>query len=172
MDMFAINTKVQSALGKFQQHRLVFWYDDKAEMNTLFESLQISEAEKIVIANNEFTLKHRILIEQPAQRFLLSQPKEKPADNENWMLDLSLANYEFHTEASSLYLQDLELPTEFKPLRKILNLKIHFLTSLYAHVETRAGAIFYLICKELFNWCTLINPPAGSPVLCKWTRGC
>lgn len=119
MDMFAINTKVQSALEKlFQQHRLVFWYDDKAEMNTLFESLQISEVEKIVIANNEFTLKHRILIEQPTQRFLLYQPKEKPADNENWMLDLLLANYESHTEASSLYLQDLELPTEFKPLSK------------------------------------------------------
>ena len=27
-----------------------------------------------------------------------------------------MANYEFHTEASSLYLQDLELPPEFKPL--------------------------------------------------------
>ena len=44
------------------------------------------------------------------------QAKQKPVDNENWLLDLLLSNYEFHTEASSLYLQDLDLPQEFKSL--------------------------------------------------------
>lgn len=117
MDIFTINNKVQAALEKlFQQHRLVFWYDDNAEMTALFESLQIQDVEKMIIENNEFTLKHRLLIEQPKQRFLVYQPKTKPIDNENWLLDLLLSNYEFHTEASSLYLQDLELPQEFKPL--------------------------------------------------------
>lgn len=116
-DMFTINTKVQSALEKlFQQHRLVFWYDEKAEMTGLFESLQIPNVEKLVIENNEFTLKHKFLVEEPTQHFLIYQPKEKPVDNENWLLDLLLSNYEFHTEASSLYLQDLELPQEFKSL--------------------------------------------------------
>ena len=49
-------------------------------------------------------------------KFLLYQTKPKPIDNENWLLDLLLSNYEFHTEASSLYLQDLDLPQEFKSL--------------------------------------------------------
>ena len=40
--------------------------------------------------------------------------KVKPVDNEYWILDLLLSDYEFHTEAPSLYLQDLELPQEFK----------------------------------------------------------
>jgi hypothetical protein len=116
-DMFKINTKVQAALEKlFQQHRLVFWYDEKAEMTGLFNSLQIPEVEKVVIENNEFTLKHQLLIERPTQHFLLYQAKAKPIDNENWLLDLLLSNYEFHTEASSLYLQDLDLPQEFKSL--------------------------------------------------------
>lgn len=116
-DMFTINTKVQAALEKlFQQHRLVFWYDEKAEMTGLFNSLQIAEVEKVVIENNEFTLKHQLLIELPTQHFLLYQAKAKPIDNENWLLDLLLSNYEFHTEASSLYLQDLDLPQEFKSL--------------------------------------------------------
>ena len=52
----------------------------------------------------------------PANNFLLYQAKAKPIDNENWLLDLLLSNYEFHTEASSLYLQDLDLPQEFKSL--------------------------------------------------------
>ena len=115
--MFTINTKVQAALEKlFQQHRLVFWYDDKTEMTGLFNSLQIPDVEKVVIENNEFTLKHQLLIVRPTQHFLLYQAKSKPIDNENWLLDLLLSNYEFHTEASSLYLQDLDLPQEFKSL--------------------------------------------------------
>lgn len=116
-DLFTKNSKVQAALEKlFLQHRLVFWYDDKAEMTGLFESLQIPEVEKAVIENNEFTLKHKLLIEQPDQKFLLYQPSEKPSDKDNWLLDLLLSNYEFHTDQSSLYLQDLDLPTEFKSL--------------------------------------------------------
>lgn len=116
-DVFTISLKVQAALEKlFQEHRLVFWYDENSEMTSLFESVQISNVEKVIIENNEFTLKHRLLMEQPTQRFLLYQAKSKPIDNENWLLDLLLSNYEFHTEASSLYLQDLDLPQEFKSL--------------------------------------------------------
>jgi len=116
-DMFTINTKVQAALEKlFQQYRLVFWYDEKGEMTGLFNRLQIPNVEKITIDNNEFTLKHHLLIDQPNQHFLLYQAIPKPIDNENWLLDLILSNYEFHTEASSLYLQDLDLPPEFKSL--------------------------------------------------------
>ncbi len=116
-DLFTINTKVQAALEKlFRQYRLIFWYDDKTEMTGLFQSLQIPEVDKVVIENNEFTLKHKLLVEHPTQRFLIYQPNAKPEDTENWLLDLLLSNYEFHTEASSLYLQDLELPQEFKAL--------------------------------------------------------
>lgn len=116
-ELFTINNKVQAALEKlFLQHRLVFWYDDKQEMTSLFNGLQIPSVEKLVIENNEFTIKHTVLVEQPEQRFLIYQANPKPIANENWLLDLVLSNYEFHTETSSLYLQDLELPQEFKSL--------------------------------------------------------
>lgn len=116
-EISTINAKVQASLEKlFQQHRLVFWYDENAEMTNLFNGLQIPGVEKLVIENNEFTLKHQVLIEQPTQHFLLYQAKARPTDNENWMLDLLLSNYEFHTEASSFILQHLDLPQEFKSL--------------------------------------------------------
>lgn len=116
-ELFTLNNKVQAALEKkFQEHRIIFWYDDKAELTALFDNLQIPEVEKLIIENNEFTLKHRLLIERPNQRFLIYQPKPRPADNENWLLDILLSNFEFHTEASSLFLHDLELPPEFKPM--------------------------------------------------------
>jgi uncharacterized protein (TIGR02687 family) len=116
-ELFTTNDKLQSALEKiFQQHRLVFWYDDKAEMSELFDNIQIQGIQKLKIENNEFTLKHKLLVEQPKQSFLLYQASPKPAENENWLLDVLLSNYEFHTEASSLFLQELDLPQEFKGL--------------------------------------------------------
>ena len=116
-DLFSINIKVQAALEKlFQQHRLLFWYDDKIEMTELFNNIQIDNVEKIIIDNNEFSIKHKLLIEYPVKKFLIYQAKAKPIDTENWLLDLLLSNYEFHTEASSLYLHELELPQEFKQL--------------------------------------------------------
>lgn len=116
-DIFALSNKVEETLKKlFRQHRLVFWYDDKAEMTELFQSLSMQDIEKIKIQNNEFSIKYKVLIEQPLQKFLIYQPSPKPNDSENWLLDLNLAYFEFYTEASSLILQDLELPQEFKSL--------------------------------------------------------
>jgi len=41
-ELSALNGKVQSALEKlFLQHRLLFWYDDKAEMKELFDAIEI-----------------------------------------------------------------------------------------------------------------------------------
>ena len=100
----------------FQQHRLVFWYDDRGEMKELFKQLVIEGVKGLQINNNEFGVKHQVLIESPESRFLLYQPNPKPEDTDNWLLDLNLAYYEFHTEPASLYLQELGLPQEFVSL--------------------------------------------------------
>jgi uncharacterized protein (TIGR02687 family) len=114
-DIFEVNDKVQKALEKyFQQHRLVFWYDDKADMKSLFESMQFADIEKLVIANNEFGIKHTVLIEKPKQKFLIYQPKPKPEPKDNWLLDLNLSHVEFYTDASSIVLQELGLTQEYK----------------------------------------------------------
>jgi len=114
-DLFTVNEKVQNALEKlFQLHRLVFWYDGNAEMKGLFESLQFAEIKKLVIDNNEFSIKHRVLVESPAKKFLIYQPKPKPENKDNWLLDLSLSHFEFNTDASSIILQELGLPQEYK----------------------------------------------------------
>lgn len=109
--------KIHSALTQlFEQHRLVFWYDEKIEMQALFNELQLNNVSKITIKNNEFGVKYKVLQEEPNSKFLIYQPSAKPNDHENWLLDLNLATYEFYTEPSSLYLQDLGLSQEFKPL--------------------------------------------------------
>src|SRR5690606_16261389 len=100
--------KIHNALIQlFEQHRLVFWYDEKAEMPELYSALSMDGVEKIEIKNNEFGIKYKILIESPDQKFLIYQCYPKSRDSENWLLDLNLSYYEFYTEPSSLYLHDL-----------------------------------------------------------------
>lgn len=64
--VFTINIIVEAALEKlFQQYRLEFWHDEKTDMKGLIDSLHLPGIEKLMIENNEFTLKHKILLENP-----------------------------------------------------------------------------------------------------------
>lgn len=49
----------------FDRHRIVFWYDEKRELRGEFDALVLSGVEKIVLENNEFGVKHRLLRQQP-----------------------------------------------------------------------------------------------------------
>jgi len=110
-------SKIATALDKiFSDHRLVFWYDDKEELRQEYEEIDLPDVIKIDVNNNEFSVKYRVTREEPGQKFLLYFPSPRPPDIENWLLDLMLANYEFRTDQSAIFLQDLGLEYEFKPV--------------------------------------------------------
>ena len=109
-----MNNRIEKALSKlFERFRIVFWYDSKQELRADFDSLQLDGVEKIEINNNEFTLKFRLLREQPKQRFLLYKDGPQPDDLDNWLLDVQLSEGEFRTDQSAIWLSELELPNEF-----------------------------------------------------------
>ena len=100
----------------FDKHRIVFWFDTERELRDDFEKLAMADIEKVELCNNEFSVKHRILREDPDQRFLLYCHGPQPADQENWLLDLLLSHVEFRTDQASMYLADLGLGPEFSGL--------------------------------------------------------
>ena len=105
--------KIKETLLKyFVEYRLVFWYDDKAEMQDLFDSLEFDDVVKITIENNEFNIMHRVLILESEQKFLIYKPSAKPDNSENWLLDLELTNKEFYTESAALFAQELGIAYE------------------------------------------------------------
>jgi uncharacterized protein (TIGR02687 family) len=109
--------KIQESLQKiFQDHRIVFWYDEQEKMREQFEEIAISGIEKIEVNNNEFAIKHAILKGTPAHKFLLYFPKGEQPISENWLLDLQLAHKEFHTDQEAMFLQELGLDYYFKEL--------------------------------------------------------
>jgi uncharacterized protein (TIGR02687 family) len=110
-------SRIQNALERlFQKHRIVFWYDEEESLRGDFDAISLPEVEKVEIANNEFGLKYRLLREQPMQKFLIFKSGPQPDDRDNWLLDVQLAHTDFRTDKASLWLTELELPYEFRPI--------------------------------------------------------
>ena len=109
-----MENRIALALTKlFDRHRIIFWYDAKQELRDDFDMLFLPGVEKLELANNEYRIKHKLLREQPEQKFLLYREGPQPADLDNWLLDVQLAHGEFRTDQVAIWLSELELGLEF-----------------------------------------------------------
>ena len=109
--------KIKEALQKrFKDHRVIFWYDEKEEFRESYNGLELSNIEKVEVKKNEFEVKYRVTQENPEKKFLLYLAKEKPANEENWLLDLELSHHLFHTDQEAMILQELGLGYHLKEL--------------------------------------------------------
>jgi hypothetical protein len=102
--------------ARFDAHRIVVWYDPGREFRDAFQALALDGVEKIAVANTEFAVKHRILREAPKQRFLLYREGPRPADIDNWLLDVELAHEVFKADQAAIWLAELGLPVSFEDL--------------------------------------------------------
>jgi len=111
-------TRIVNALENlFNRHRIVFWYDAKRELRAEFESLRSANClpgvEIIELANNEFSLKYRLLRQEPEQKFLLYHEGPPPEMLDNWLLDVQFAQGQFRADQAALWLSEMELSLEF-----------------------------------------------------------
>ena len=101
----------------FQRHRLVFWYDSPGEWKKAFECFEHVGVEKMVVGENEFAPKVRILGDAGIhRRFLLYFNSARPQDSDNWLLDLLLQGHEFRADRASLAVQEVGLPYEYRSI--------------------------------------------------------
>ncbi len=122
-----MNNNIHAALQNlFTRHRIVFWYDTKRELREEFETLLLPGVELIELTNNEFAVKHRLLREQPDQKFLLYRAGPEPEYLDNWLLDIQLAAGVFQADQVALWLVELELPP---PFLKIMQAHADFFAS-------------------------------------------
>lgn len=103
-------SKIIESLSKlFEKHRIVIWYDGEQNFIDEFNELVIPGIVKLTIDKNEFALKYQMLIKQPSDKFLLFAAFNKPDNEDNWLLDIELANHVFHTDQEAMFLQELNL---------------------------------------------------------------
>ena len=100
--------------AQLANHRIVLWYDPEREFRAAFDGLALPGVEKIVVANNEFAVKYRILREAPKQRFLLYREGPRPENIDNWLLDVELAHGVFKADQVAMWLGELGLPIGFE----------------------------------------------------------
>jgi uncharacterized protein (TIGR02687 family) len=98
----------------FDEHRIVFWYDADRDMRAAFDAIELPGVTKLVIANNEFGLKYRMLRQEPRGRFLLFRDGPAPEMADNWLLDLQLASAVFKADQAAIWLAELGLPLQFE----------------------------------------------------------
>lgn len=97
-----------------ERNRLVFWYDSEGEWAQTFDEFADPSVTKLRVQRNEFGTKVRIYRDpNPEAKFLLYIPSQRPADPDNWLLDLLLQGYEYKADKASLALQAVGLPHEF-----------------------------------------------------------
>ena len=108
-----MNDISQTLSSLFERHRIIFWYDTKQELQAEYEAVSLPDVEKVILTNNQFGLKHRMLRELPQQKFLLYHAGPQPAHLSNWLLDVQLAHGEFRADQAGLWLHELGLPSEF-----------------------------------------------------------
>ncbi len=66
----------------------------------------------IQVANDEYAIKHRLLQDEPAGKFLVYRGGKVPSGVGNWLLDLELAYGVFTADRTSLVAKDLGLTAE------------------------------------------------------------
>ncbi len=108
-------TKIEKNLEKlYNQHRIVIWYDPERAFEEELADINLPDVSVITVDNDELALKYRILIHEPKQKFLLYMPYARPSYDDNWLLDIELSQQLFHTDQTSILLQELELPFHYQ----------------------------------------------------------
>ncbi|MEA5259169.1 BREX-1 system phosphatase PglZ type A [Arcicella aquatica] len=101
---------------RFEDHRIIFWYDTKSELLEQYQEISLIGVEKIHVQSNEFEVKYITHKQRPKDKFLLYFSGPKPAHEDNWLLDMELAHHVFQTDPEAMLIQEMGLDSHFKDL--------------------------------------------------------
>ncbi|MBL0403841.1 BREX-1 system phosphatase PglZ type A [Microvirga aerilata] len=103
-----MSERIAASLARlFEEQRIVFWYDAAHDMRADYDSIDLPDVVKLEIANNQFGLKYRILRQEKERKFLLYHAGPRPAEAEDWLLDLYLASAELRADQTAMLLAEL-----------------------------------------------------------------
>ncbi|WP_254423101.1 BREX-1 system phosphatase PglZ type A [Psychrobacter sp. DAB_AL32B] len=158
--MMQISELAQGLTSKFEQSRIVFWYDPdqsftedleqlNAPLNTATSSHtnnNASDISELVIINmaNESVLavKKRIEIDEPKGRFILYFPHTEPEPERDWLLDIRLYSEQFFADHSSMLLNELGIT------KMALRTHIHKRQAFFANKQRFAGLKRWVVANE------------------------
>lgn len=158
--MMQISELAQGLASKFEQSRIVFWYDPDQSFTEDLEQLSTplntatsnttdnnaSDLSELVILNmaNESVLavKKHIEIDEPKGRFLLYFPHIEPEPERDWLLDMRLYSEQFFADHSSMLLNELGIN------KMALRTHIHKRQAFFANKQRFSGLKRWVVANE------------------------
>ncbi len=89
--------------------KIIFWYDPPANFKEDIASDSYDCCQVLICDKNEFAIKKMIEHDDPVSDFLVYIPAEKPADQENWLLDVLIYSEEYYADTVALTMRRLGL---------------------------------------------------------------
>ena len=103
-----------------KKRRIIFWYDDKKEFKEIINDLNLENVKILtidkgtnrrgdVINTNLFKIKYTLEYLDPNSNYLIYSEYPKPADNENYLIDIEKYSEYFVADKSALIIEELGL---------------------------------------------------------------
>ena len=107
--------------------KVIFWYDPPMNFKEDVTTDSFDCCRVLVCEKNEFSIKKTIEHDETDTNFLVYIPAEKPADNENWLLDILMYSQEYYADTVALTMRRLGLTNT--DLRRIVERYAKFFDS-------------------------------------------
>lgn len=109
------------------ERKIIFWYDAPANFKEDILSDSFDCCKVVVVDKNEFALKKQIEHDEPDTDFLVYIPAERPADTDNWLLDILMYSEEYYADTVALTMRRLGLSNS--DLRRVIERYAKFFDS-------------------------------------------
>ena len=124
--------------------KVIFWYDPPMNFKEDIVSDSFDCCKILVCEKNEFSIKKTIEHDDLDTNFLVYIPAEKPADNENWLLDILMYSEEYYADTVALTMRRLGLTNT--DLRRIVERYSKFFDS---EIRNKKLGSYVQVCDQM-----------------------
>lgn len=128
IDYQGAKTEIENIFAKADsQRKVIFWYDAPKNFKEDIENDTFANCKVLICNQNEFEIKKTIEHDDTSSNFLVYVPNERPADTENWLLDILMYSEEYYADTVALTMRRLGITNT--DLRKVIENHVKFFDS-------------------------------------------
>lgn len=125
IDYQGAKTEIESIFANADtQRKIIFWYDAPQNFKEDILNDAFINCKLLVCDQNEFEIKKTIEHDDSTSNFLVYIPSERPADTENWLLDILMYSEEYYADTVALTMRRLGISNT--DLRKVIEKHVKF----------------------------------------------
>lgn len=125
MNLSNVETKINEIFSNSDNRHIIMWYDESAEFNEDVDNINLENAELFVLDDSNWIYaKYYIESENQNTNFLIYAPFRKPADEDDFLADMSHYATLFYADKVNILCQELNI--DCNKFKDVLNLYSNF----------------------------------------------